>query len=93
MKVKETIPVISSIIVVIDDLKYKDTFCTIEVTCNTMDNEGNKWSNNTASCEEPYFIMGGSFWKDEFGTRQANRIRKICDQAAKKYVEEEMSND
>lgn len=91
MKIKETIPVVSSIIVVIKDIKYEDSLCTIEVTCNTMNNEGTKWSPTTAKCEEPYFIMGSGFWKDNFGTRQANRIKKLCDQAIKDYLAKEQT--
>lgn len=90
MKVKDIIPVISSIIVVIDDLKYKDTLCKIEVECLSLSNDDNNpvFSPTKASCEKPYFKMGSSFWKEEFGTRQTNRIKKLCDESIKKYVEE-----
>jgi len=92
MKVKETMPVISSIIVVINDLKYRDQFCTIEVTCNARNDDNREWSPTTAECEDPYFIMGSSFWEKQFGKKQSNRIKKLCEQAIKDYLEKE-NND
>lgn len=91
MKIKDTIPVISSIIVVIDDLKYKDTLCTIEVKCLSLSSDDTNliFNPTTAGCDKPYFRMGSAFWKEEFGTRQTNRIKKLCDEAIKKYVEKE----
>ncbi|MHA1469074.1 MAG: hypothetical protein ACTSSP_00785 [Candidatus Asgardarchaeia archaeon] len=90
MKVKQTIPVLSSISVVIEEIKYKNTLCTIEVTCNLYDYNDDEptWSCTTASCKEPYFIMGSSFWAEEFGKRQANRIVKLCNQSVKTYLKE-----
>jgi len=78
MKIKETVPVISSLLVVIEGLKYKDTLCTIEVNCLCTDAEKPTFSITKASCDEPYFIAGKSFWKEKFGTRQVNRIEKLC---------------
>ena len=90
MKFKETIPVISSLVIVIEGLKYKETLCTIEVTCNSYDGKGDRWHYATARCEEPYFLMGSGFWKDQFGTRQTNRIKKLCDIAIEKFMKEEV---
>ena len=91
MKTKETIPVISSLIVIIEDLKHKDTLCTIEVECLSVgrDNENPIFHATKASCDEPYFIMGKSFWKEEFGTKQANRIEKLCDEAIANWIKKE----
>ena len=93
MKVKEVIPVISDIVVVIDGLKYKDTACSfeghicIEVNCHCVsDGEPPIFHITKASCKEPYFVMGRGFWEDEFGKRQTNRIIKICNEAIENYL-------
>lgn len=91
MKVKNTFPIISDIIVVIKDVKYKDTLCTMDVFCSFSHHKDGKpvFRVNKAECEDPFCIMGISFWKDRLGTRQTNRIKKLCDQAIKDYLEKE----
>lgn len=91
MKVKDTFPIISDIIVIIEDVKCKDTLCTIEVTRHFDRYNGDTplFSSTRACCDKPYFKMGRVFWKDEFGTRQVNRIEKLCDEAVKNYLEKE----
>ena len=90
LKVKDIQPVISDIIVVIDDVKYKDSLCTIEVNCISLSCDDNNpiFKPTRASCECPYFVMGRSFWEERFGKRQANRIEKLCGIAIKKYLKE-----
>ncbi len=96
MKAKEVQPVIHSLIVVVGGLKYKDQVCSIDVEClpsTIEDKEIPKFTPITASCKEPYFTMGQSFWKENFGARQANRIKKLCDESIKKYIETEFNDD
>jgi hypothetical protein len=96
MKVKDIQPIIHSLSVAIEGLKYKGSTCSIEVEClpqSREDKENLRFRPIAAYCEDPYFMMGQSFWKDNFGTRQANRIKKICDIATKNYVEKENGND
>lgn len=91
MRAKEVQPVIHSLIVVVEGLKYKDQICSIDVVCLPSSREDKKIPKFTpisVSCKEPYFTMGQSFWKENFGTRQENRIKKLCDEATKKFVEE-----
>ena len=103
MKVKEAQPVISDIVViiegvkykkslsVIDDTKYKEFLCLIEVTCHYAGVRGDDFifTPTTASCEEPYFRMGSGFWEKNFGKRQSNRIKKLCAIAVKEYLDKE----
>ncbi len=91
MKVKDTQPVISSFIVIIEDLKYEDTLCTVEVECLSVnqDDENPIFHTTNASCDEPFFIIGKSFWKEEFGIKQTNRIEKLCNEAIANYLEKE----
>lgn len=88
MKFKEVQPVISDIVVLIDDVKYKDITCSIEVNCHcASDDEDNiRFAITTARCDEPYFLMGKSFWEESFGKRQLNRIIKICNEAIANYL-------
>jgi len=66
-------PIIEQVCVIIEGVKYRDRIHTIEVTCD-LDGYATQ-----ACCEEPsYFMMGSNFWDENFGKRQANRIRKIC---------------
>ena len=91
MKVKEVEPVISDIIVTIEGIKYKDKVCSIvDVNCHCVsdDNENIKFAITKASCEEPYFVMGKSFWEEAFGKKQSNRIVKLCEQEVEKYLED-----
>ena len=92
MEVKEIEPVIHSLIVVVEGLKYKDQVCTIEVECvpsSIEDKENAKFIPISATCQDPSFTMGGSFWEDNFGKRQTDRIKELCDLATKKFVEED----
>jgi hypothetical protein len=91
MEVKEIQPVISDITVVIDDLKYEGTTCSIRVECHIStleDARNNVFTPLYASCEEPYFVMGSSFWEENFGKRQSNRIKKLCKESIQKYLKE-----
>ena len=95
MKSIETQPVISSIIVVIEGIKYKNTLCTIEVEClsTSMDDNNPRFSCATASTlptakdDELDFIIGVNSWEESFGKGQAKKIKKICDRAIRKYLE------
>jgi hypothetical protein len=101
MEVKEVIPVVSTIIVPIEGVKfrrkipstyeskYENILCSINVTCNTQDGEGKKWSHTQAHCEEPYFIMGSSFWEEAFGKTQTKKIKSLCNKSIKEYLAKE----
>ncbi len=96
MKAIEVQPVIHSLIVVVEGLKYKDQICSIDVEClpgSIEDKKIPKFTPISASCEEPYFKMGSGFWKEKFGTRQANRIKKLCDESIKEYIKKEFNDD
>jgi len=90
MEVKNTYPIIYSMVVAIDKVKYKNTFCKIEVECLAFSIDDDPiFQPSKASCEEPYFIMGTSFWEKSFGKKQANRIKKLCDKAIKEHIKKE----
>jgi hypothetical protein len=93
MWIKEVAPVISDIIVAIEGLKYKDETCSVvDINCHCVDSREDKpiFLPISASCEEPYFVMGKSFWEETFGKRQTNRIVKLCNQEIEKYLKENM---
>ena len=95
MKVTDIQPIIHSLSVTIDGLKYKDVTCQIEVECvpSSIDDKQNaRFNPISASCEELSFSMGGSFWEENFGKRQANRIRKICDEATKSFMADDVED-
>lgn len=84
MKTIDMTPVISHIIVKVEGLEYKDTTCTVEIQCNVS---GAKFGEGiSARCEEPFFVMGQGFWKEEFGAFQANRMKKLCKEAYEDFI-------
>ncbi len=97
MEAIETLPVIHSIIVVIEGIKYEKSICTIEVECLSTSRDDNNlcfscttaYTLPTASDDEPDFIIGRNFWEENFGKGQTNKIERICDRAIKKYLEKE----
>ena len=92
MKVKDIEPVVNDFTVIIDDLKYKETICSIRVTCHCSslaDARNNIFTPLYASCEEPYFVMGQNFWEENFGKKQSNRIKKLCNEAIKDFLDKD----
>ena len=82
MKIIKIIPEVTYINIDITGLKYKGKSCNTVVIRYNLINEYCL----QAICEEPYFIMGGGFWNEAFGKRQANIIRKKCNIAALEYI-------
>ena len=97
MEAIETQPVISSIIVVIEGIKYEKSLCTIEVECLSTSMDDNNpcfrcttaYTLPTASDNEQDFIIGRNSWEEFFGKGQTNKIERICKKAIKKYLEKE----
>ncbi len=82
MKIIKVIPEVAYINIDISGLKYKGKPCNI--VSIRYDLIGQHCLQ--ATCDEPYFIMGGNFWNEAFGKRQANFIRKKCKIAALEYI-------
>lgn len=82
MKIISVTPEVSNIDIDITGLKYKNEPCDTVIIRYSLTDK----CVLQAICDEPYFIMGGGFWNEAFGKRQANFIRKKCHIAALEYI-------
>jgi hypothetical protein len=82
MKVGEVEPEVRALFIEIEGVHYKNRICTtvtVEYLLSSM-------RVITATCDDPNFIMGSSFWTGAFGSRQTGTIKRMCNRAAKKFL-------
>ena len=83
MKVKDTDGIISSICVSIDNFEHKGKVFEVEIDCLAPNFQCNRMRS-----KEPFFIMGKSFWEEEFGEEKTQAIKNLCKKAVAKYKKE-----
>ena len=83
MNVTKIILEVSNIAILIDGVDYKKQVCDIEVNYRLLPG-----ACLNARSKKPFFVMGLSFWDEVFGKRQANKIKRLCKDAAKKFMKE-----